>query len=69
MLDILLQSRLAFFGTSRHIKSHEEQLYSWVCKQKTEMYTTWQIGWIPVKGSWLGLVSHSVIRGSMCTCR
>ena len=36
-----------------------------VCKQKTEMYTTWQIGWLPVQGTWLGLVSQSVTRGSM----
>ena len=31
-----------------------------VCEQKTEMYTTCQIGWFPVQGTWLGLVSQSV---------
>ena len=31
-----------------------------VCKQKTEMYTTSQIGLLPVQGTWLGLVSQSV---------
>ena len=31
-----------------------------VFKQKTEMYSTWQIGWLPVQGTWLGLVSQSV---------
>ena len=31
-----------------------------VCKQKTEMYTTWQIGWLPVQGTWLGYASQSV---------
>ena len=31
-----------------------------VCKQKTEMYTTRQIGWLAVQGIWLGLVSQSV---------
>ena len=36
-----------------------------VCKQKTEMHTTWQIGWLPVQDTWLGLVSQSVIWGSM----
>ena len=28
-----------------------------VCKQKTELYTIWQIGWFPVQGNWLGLWS------------
>ena len=36
-----------------------------VFKQKTEMYSTWQIGWLPVQGTWLGLVSQSVTWGSM----
>ena len=31
-----------------------------VCKGKTEMYATWQIGWLPVKGTWLGLVSQYI---------
>ena len=34
-------------------------------KQKPEIYTTSQIGWVPVQGTWLGLVSQSVILGSM----
>ena len=69
MFSILLWSHLAFFGTSRHIKSHGEYstLHSLrrVFKQKTEMYTTWQIGWLPVQGTWLGYVSQSVTWGSM----
>ena len=36
-----------------------------VCKQKTEMYTTWKIGLLPVQGTWLGLVSQSLTWGSM----
>ena len=36
-----------------------------VCKQKTEMYTSWQIGLSPIQSIWLGLVSQSVIWGSM----
>ena len=36
-----------------------------VWKQKTEMYTTWQIGGLPVQGTWLGCVSQSVTSGSM----
>ena len=34
-----------------------------VCKQKTEMYITWQIGWLSAQGTWLGLVSQSVTEG------
>ena len=36
-----------------------------VCKQKTEMYATLKIGWLPVQGIWLGLVSQTVTWGSM----
>ena len=36
-----------------------------VSKQKTEMHTTWEIGWLPVQGKWLGLVSQSFTWGSM----
>ena len=36
-----------------------------LCKQKAEIYTTSQIGWVPVQGTWLGLVGQSVILGSM----
>ena len=31
-----------------------------VRKQKTEMYATWQIGWLPLQGTWLGSVNQSV---------
>ena len=34
-----------------------------VWKQKTEMYATWQIGRLPVQGTWQGLVSESVTWG------
>ena len=69
MFSILLWTHLAFFSTSRHTKSHGkyDTLHSLrrVFKQKPEMYTTWQIVWLPVQGSCLGLVSQSVIWRSM----
>ena len=43
MFNVLLRRHLTFFGTSGHIKSHEEYTFDGlrrVCKQKTEMYTT-----------------------------
>ena len=69
MFNILLRSHLAFFGTYGHIKSHNNNYtldnLRKVCKQNTEMHTTWQIGCLPVQGTWLGLVSQSVTWGSM----
>ena len=69
MFNILLWSHLAFL-VHLDILSLMKNNYTLdslrrVCKQKTEIYTTWEIGWFPVQGTWLGLVSQSVIRGSM----
>ena len=34
-----------------------------VCKKKTAMYTTGQIGWLPVQGTGLGLVASLLHEG------
>ena len=69
MVNVLLRSHLTFL-LYLDILSLMNNNYTFdglrrVCKQKTEMYTTWQIGWLPVQGTWLSYKSQSVTWGSM----
>ena len=73
MFNIFLCSHLGFFGTYGHIefiKNNYTLDSLWrVCKHKTEIYTTWRIDRLPVQGTWLILVTQSVIWGSMWPTR
>ena len=67
MFNVLLRSQFTFL-VHLDILSIVKNNYTFdglrrVCQQKTEMYTTGQIGWLQVQGTWLGLVSQSVNDG------
>ena len=44
-----------------HFVIHNREYYEWLCRLSCHI----QIGRLPVEGTWLGLVTQSVIRGSM----
>ena len=44
-----------------HIFAYSREYYEWLCRLKHHI----QVGRLPVQGTWVGLVSQSVIWGSM----
>ena len=64
MVNIFLRSYLTFFSTSRHIKSHEENLYLWWSQESMEA-ENWNVYYLT---NWLVASSGRLARFSEPVC-